>query len=466
MGTVTIHERAIPMKDKTLYKDRDFWKTLLRLMLPIAFQNLMLASVAASDAFMLGGLDQNSMSAVSLASQVQFIQNMCVSSVTACICILGAQYWGRKDTATIRKLAAMSLRIAGFVSLLFASACLVIPESLMGLYTNEPVLVGIGARYLRFAAASYFIAGVSQCYLSLLKVTEHTRESAVIASSCVVLNIVLNAVFIFGLFGIPAMGVVGAALATLISRAIEFVWSFSVSFREGHIHPQMRDMFSRSAVLEKDFAKCNLPILGASLLWGIGFTSYSSFMGHLGMDAAAASSVAAVVRDMVCCMCDGMANGGGIMVGNELGAGRLERGKFYGDRIMKLGYLCGFASTLIMCILTPVLMSFVKLTAQARTLLIGMMLITAFYMIGRAVNTVIINGIFAAGGDTLFDMYSLAVTMWAIAVPLAALGTYVFHWNPLIVYACTCLDEVGKIPWVMAHYRKYKWVKDLTRENV
>ena len=199
------------------------------------------------------------------------------------------------------------------------------------------------------------------------------------------------------------------------------------------------------------------------MFWGIGFTSYSAFMGHLGTDAAAANSVASVIRDLVCCLCNGLASAAGIMVGNELGAGNKEKAKLYGDRLLVFGFIAGFISTFLMLIVTPLSLSFVKMTPEASGYLHGMMLIMAFYMIGRTVNSVIINGIFDSGGDTLFDVYSLAVCMWGLAIPLAALGTFVFHWPVLVVYACTCIDEVGKIPWVLQHYKKYKWVQDLTR---
>ena len=187
-------------------------------------------------------------------------------------------------------------------------------------------------------------------------------------------------------------------------------------------------------------------------------------MGHLGADAAASNSIASVVRDLVCCLCNGLASGGGILVGNELGAGKLEKGKLYGDRLLWISIIAGFLSTGVMFLVTPLVMKFVKLTPNAHELLLGMMIIMAVYMIGRVINSVLINGIFAAGGDTLFDMYSLAICMWGLAVPLAALGTFLFKWPVLLVYAFTCLDEVGKIPWVIIHYKKYKWVKDLTRD--
>jgi len=336
----------------------------------------------------------------------------------------------------------------------------------MRLFTNETVLIRIGIDYLKIAGWSYLLTGISQCYLAIFKITDHTSDTAKISSTAVLLNIVLNAIFIFGLFGVPKMGVRGAALATLVARVVELFWCILLSFKTGYYRLNLAGLFKRNGTLSKDYTKCCLPLMGACLLWGVGFTSYTAFMGHMGTDAAAANSVASVVRDLVCCLCNGLASGGGILVGNELGAGNLERGKRYGDRLAKLAFVLGVLSCVIMFALTPPVLQFVKLTDTAREHLIGMMIIMSFYMIGRTVNTIVINGIFAAGGDTMFDMYSLVVTMWMIAVPLAAAGTFLFHWPVEVVYACTCLDEVGKIPWVMLHYRKYIWVKDLTRENI
>lgn len=222
-------------------------------------------------------------------------------------------------------------------------------------------------------------------------------------------------------------------------------------------------LHQRNRQLALDFRKCALPLLGASLFWGIGFTSYSSFMGHLGVDAAAANSVAAVVRDIICCLSAGISSAAGIMVGNELGSGNLEKGKTYGIRLLKISLVCGIVMSLLMCAVAPFILRFVNLSPQAASYLKGMFVVIAVYMIGRAINDVTMNGIFASGGDTMFDFYSLAVCMWGIAIPLAIAGTYYFHWPVVVVYACTCIDEVGKLPWVLIHFRKYKWVKDLTR---
>lgn len=379
-------------KDKSV-----FYSKLWNLMIPIVLQNLMLALVAVADAFMLGGMDQNYMSAVSLATQIQFIQNMFLSAATASLGILGAQYWGKGDIKTLDEIFCMALRLCGLVSVVFFAACVFGGRYLMLIFTNEDVLIDYGVRYLRIAGFSYLLTGISQCYLVIMKTSEHAKTTAAISSATVCINIVLNAIFIYGAFGIQPMGVRGAALATLIARIIELGCSVAISYKDGYIHPQMKFLLYRNKQLSKDFTKCGMPLLGACLFWGVGFTSYSSFMGHLGVDAAAANSVAAVVRDLVCCLSAGISGAAGIMVGNELGAGNLERGKEYGIRLLKISCLCGIVAALLMCIASPIVLHFVKLTPQATTYLKGMFVVIAFYMIGRAINDVTINGIFGAG---------------------------------------------------------------------
>ena len=440
-----------------------FYNRLGQLALPIAFQSLMLAAVAAGDALMLGRVAQNEMTAVSLATQIQFVQNMFVMAVTGAGAILGAQYWGKGDRRTLEDLFNLMLRWGGGVSLLFFAACELVPGLLMRIFTHDGALIVIGSGYLRIAGWSYLITGVSQCYLTTMKVTDHVTPSAWISSLAVVLNIALNAVFIFGLLGAPRMQARGAALATTLARVIELGLCLTVSSRQDYIRPAWNRFLERRRELARDFRRQCLPLMGGSLFWGVGFTSYTAIIGHMGTDAAAANSVAAVVRDLICCACNGVASAAGIMVGNELGAGNLELGKAYGIKLKNISYVIGFASMALVLALTPLVVRMVLLTDAARSYLTGMMVIMAVYMIGRCVNTVTINGVLDGGGDTIFDMYSLAVCMWGIAIPLALLGAFVFHWPVLVVYACTCLDEVGKIPWVMARFRKYKWVRNLTR---
>ena len=451
------------MNFRDIFNDRVFNRKLLSLAFPITLQNLMLALVAAADAVMLGKVSQNAMAAVSLATQIQFVQNMLLGAIVSCVGILGAQYWGKKDTEKLGEIFGMSIHESLLISIVFFIGCRWYPEKLMLLFAHDPELVAIGAEYLRIASWSYLLTGVSQCYLAIMRVSEHASRSAWISSGAVVLNIVLNSIFIFGLCGAPAMGVRGAALATLLARIIELGWCVFSSYEKNFIPLKPAAVFTFSRRLFLDFWRYTLPVLGSFLLWGIGFTSYTAIMGHMGQDAAAANAVAAVVRDLMCCLCNGIAVGAGILIGNELGAGNLERGRRYGDRAMILSFLIGFLSTLVILGTIPLVSHYLKLTGPAHHYMVGMFAILSFYMIGRCVCTVVINGIFSSGGDTLFDVYSLAVCMWGIALPCAFFGAFYFQLPVLVVYACTCLDEVGKVPWVIHHYRKYRWVKNITR---
>lgn len=447
------------------FTDTTFYKKLFKLALPITLQALLVALVGACDAFMLGGIDQNAMAAVSLATQIQFLQSMIIFSITYAISILGAQYWGKGDKETIGQIFRIGLRSLGGASLLVTLLCICFPEFLMSIFAKDVNLISIGADYLRIAGFSYLITGISQCYLTILKVTNKATLSAIIGGGAVILNIILNFVFIFGYLGCPAMGVKGAALATLLARIVELLVAVLFSLRKDAIKAQWKRIFEKTPTISADFRKCVLPLLGGVIFWGVGFSSYTAVLGHLGQDAAAANAVAAVLRDLLCCLTDGMAGATIIVVGNELGAGKLERGKLYGCRMAILSVIIGIITMGAVLLLAPVVINNIKLTVEARELLEGMFYILSVYMIGRCINTVVINGVFGAGGDTMFDMYSLAVCMWGLAVPLAFLGAFVFHWPILLVYACTCIDEVGKLPWVFNHFRRYIWVKDLTRDN-
>lgn len=448
-----------------LFEDHTFNRKLFSLALPIALQNLMLAAVAACDAIMLGRVSQSAMSAVSLAGQIQFVQNILFWASTGAASVLGAQYFGKGDRRTMDDIFAICLRLNLAASAVFFLGCILIPEKLMAIYTNEESLIALGSRYLRIAGWSYLLTGISETYLTVMKVTDHVRAVAAVSTMAVLLNIVFNAVLIFGLLGFPALGVEGAAAATLLSRIIEVLTCIGLSLRKNYTPIRVRSLFHHSGPITRDFMKCALPILASGSLWGIGFSSYTAILGHLGADAAAANSVSSVVRDLFCCACNGLGSGSSILLGNEFGAGRTEEGRIYGERILRISFLTGIITCLLVLAVTPLVLWFYVLSDEAERLLSQMMVILAVYMIGRVINTIVINGIFYSGGDILFDAKSLAVCMWGIAIPLSLLGAFVFHWPVPAVFACTCLDEVGKIPWVLAHYRKYLWVHDLTRSE-
>lgn len=450
------------MKEK---QSHDFPHKLLTLVIPIAFQQFMLALVGASDALMLGMLAQDALSAVSLAGQITFVENLFFAAMSIGLSMLAAQYWGKQDRTAVERIFAYVMKITAAVSFLFFIAGLITPGALMRIFTNEPVLIEGGRIYLRTVSTAFLMTGISQVYLCILKNTGRAAKSSVISSVSVVVNIVLNAVFIFGWLGLPEMGIAGAALATVIARAAEAAWCILETAKKDRIRLKLNYMMHDDKVLRHDFWKYSFPVLGNEIVWGVGFTMYSVIMGHLGSDAVAANSIANIVKNLVACFCLGLGSGGGIMVGNELGAGRLDKAKEYGGRLCRMSILCGVASGIVMLALSPLIFAVTDLSVTADTYLKWMLVMCSCYMVGKSVNGTTIGGIFCAGGDSRFGFLCDAVTMWCITVPIGFLAAFVLQLPVIAVYFIVNLDEIVKLPAVYRHYKKYKWVKDITVDN-
>ena len=447
------------MKNK---RDSAFTKKLMSLVMPIAFQQFMLALVSASDALMLGMISQNSLSAVSLAGQVTFIHSLLLEAMTIGLSLLAAQYWGKGDIPAVERIFAYVMKITTLISLLFTLSALLVPGLLMKIFTNDPVLIRGGSVYLRVIAVSYLLTGISQMYLCILKNSGRAGKSSMISATSVIINIFINAVLIYGLFGIPRMEIAGAALATVTARVIEVVWCVCETSRKDQVKLRAKYLLRNDIILRRDFWKYTTPVICNEIVWGTGFSMYSVIMGHLGTDAVAANSIANIVKNLAACFCMGLGNGGGIMVGNELGAGKPDTAREYGGRLCRLAVASGIVSGLILLAGSPLILRVANLSTVSREYLQGMLLICAYYMIGRSVNGVTISGIFCAGGDSRFGLYCDCITMWCIIVPLGLIAAFILKLPVLAVYFVVSLDEFVKIPAVYRNYKKYRWVRDLT----
>lgn len=444
-------------------KDNALAQQMLHLVVPIAIQQFMLALVSATDALMLGFVDQTSLSAVSLAGQVQFVLNLFVAGIAAGCGIMIAQYWGKRDTASIEKVMPVALYTNLLSGGIFTVLALMIPGGLMHIFTNDPLLIANGASYLRAVALSYVFCGISQIYLILLKNTGHAALSSKISSSAVIINIILNAILIFGLFGAPRLGIVGAAYATVTARLVELVWAYFAVRHAHNVAIRWSGILHTSKVLTKDFWYYTTPALGAALVWGIAFVLYSVILGHMGSDAVAANSIASIVKSMVQCVIRGVSAGAGILVGNLLGANELEKAKNYGGRITRISILIGVVTGTILIILSPFVSHVAPMSDIARGYLQFMMVVLGFNLMGQSVNTTVLDGIFCAGGDAKFDMIGNLGAMWCFSVPLGFITAFVFHAPVWLVYIIISLDEIVKLPAVYKHYKKYVWVRNITR---
>ena len=445
-------------------KKKMIYKLLVSLVTPIAFQYLMSSAVSAADAVMLGFLDQNSLSASSLATQAAFVYSLFYGAFISGTTVMASQYYGKKDMKSVEQILAIAMRYALLVGLLFTCATLFIPGVIMRIFTSDQVLIDAGAVYLRTVSLSFVLTGFSQVYFCIMKVCGRAGLSSLIGSLSVVINIFLNAVFIFGLFGLPAMGIAGAALATVFARVFEVVVVLIVLFRGKCVPLRLGYVFGgASKVLHKDYWHYTLPLLFNQLGWGGGITMYSVIMGHLGTDATAANAIANIVRNMIASLCWGIAAGVGIIIGQMLGRGELDDAKKAGGSFVRLSIAIGVFSGLVILALIPLVLPLVSLSAQAKIYLKAMLFMAAYYIIGNSLNSTIIAGIFPAGGDTKFGMVCDLVTLWGVIVPAALLAAFVFQWPVLVVAFILTLDEFVKIPVVYIHYKKYKWLNNITR---
>lgn len=441
-------------------RKRSLRKEIVRLALPIALQQFMTALVGACDAIMLGKLSQDAMSAVSLATQVTFVFNLFMFAFMAGENMFVAQYYGKGDYTGISQVFSLVTKICGCIAVVFLAGTLFFPEQLMRILTNEETLVVLGSEYLRVIGISYVFSGIAQTFLAIMKNCGAVNMSTLINGVMVILNIALNAVFIFGLSGFPKMGIKGAALATVLATVVQFLWSV------GYVLCRIRAVkFSLKSCEKKLFGRFwqkAVPLLINNLAWGIGFSMYSVIMGHLGTDAVAANGIANISKNLVVCFCLGLGNAGSIIVGNRLGADRLQEAKEVGETLTKTAIIAGIVSGLVLIALSPFITKMVDLTPTARGYLQKMLLISSYYIAGKSVNCMTIGGIFAAGGDSKFGMLCDSVTLWCIIVPLGCICAFILKLPVMVVYFVLNLDEIIKLPVVYKHYKKYKWIKNFT----
>ena len=441
-------------------RKRSLRKEIVRLALPIALQQFMTALVGACDAIMLGKLSQDAMSAVSLATQVTFVFNLFMFAFMAGENMFVAQYYGKGDYTGISQVFSLVTKICGCIAVVFLAGTLFFPEQLMRILTNEETLIVLGSEYLRVIGISYVFSGIAQIFLAIMKNCGAVNMSTLINGVMVILNIALNAVFIFGLSGFPKMGIKGAALATVLATVVQFLWSV------GYVLCRIRAVkFSLRSCEKKLFGRFwqkTVPLLINNLAWGIGFSMYSVIMGHLGTDAVAANGIANISKNLVVCFCLGLGNAGSIIVGNRLGADRLQEAKEVGETLTKTAIIAGIVSGLVLIALSPFITKMVDLTPTARGYLQKMLLISSYYIAGKSVNCMTIGGIFAAGGDSKFGMLCDSVTLWCIIVPLGGICAFILKLLVMVVYFVLNLDEIIKLPVVYKHYKKYKWIKNLT----
>lgn len=448
--------------------DPGFRSQMYKLLIPLVIQNLLNAAVSSSDVVMLNYVSQSSISAVSLAANYAQVLGSVFYGLGTGATLLCAQYYGKKDFRAIQAVQGIALRFSMAISAVFALAAFTVPQVLMRLFTDDAELISIGAGYLRIMGITYLCWGIIEVYMSVLRSIGRVTICLALNIMTFFLNIALNAVFIFGLLGAPKLGAVGVAIATAASRVVELVGSFVVSAFSKDVKLKLSEVLRRNKVLTGDFVRLALPALGNDVSWGVAFSMYSVILGHLGNDAVAANSIVVVIRNLTTTFCFAVAGAGGILLGNVMGTGDLDKAKKYASEVMKMTVFSGAVGGVILIAAIPLVLRFASasLSDTAMGYLRVMLWINSYYIMGAAVNTSLIAGVFRAGGDTRFGLICDSIDMWCYAVPLGFLAAFVLKLPVLWVYFLLCTDEFVKWPWVLRHYRSGAWAKNITREGL
>ena len=447
-----------------LVRDKNFYKTLLKLTVPIALQNLISLGMNLSDTVMLGSLGEKQISASALANQPFFVFTLVMFGLCSGACVLTAQYWGKSDTETINKIVALALKISAVCSVLFSALVLIFPEFVISLYTADREVIRLGAQFLRIIGFSYTLSAISTTYLYILRSIEIVTLPLTFNFISFSINIFLNWIFIYGHFGFPAMGIRGSATGTLCARIIEIcmVLVYAIVFNR-KIRLRLGYIVRTDLQLLRDFLRYSAPVVINETLWSLGISMQSVVIGHMGSRQVAASSIAGVVQRLCMVIVFGMSNAAAIIVGKQIGAGEEEKAGRSARTMLLLSVVIGILSAGIILLIREPMIAFYNVDQTTKQYASEFIEVYAVVLMFMSFNSVNIVGVLRGGGDTRFAMFIDTFALWLFAIPLGALAGLYFKFPlPVVFFLLTC-DEVVKFTIGIWRFRSGKWLRNLTR---
>ena len=451
---------------QSMFKDRAFLRTLATLMIPMVAQNLISLAAQMMDSLMLGKLGQIELSASSLANQPFFIFNLLIFGMASGSSVLNAQFWGKGDVRSVKIVISICLKVALTVSILLSAAVMVFPETVMRIYTNDPEIIKAGVSYLRIIGWCYIFYGLSGTLLTTVRSVGIVRIAVVDSVFSLVCNITLNYILIFGHLGFPAMGIRGAAIATVITRMGDAVLVLSyILFIDKKLRFKVRDILDFDSALLKNYLKNGLPVAFNEVFWSVGVSIQSMVLGRLGADVVSASQIASIVQQFSTVLIFGVANAAAIIIGNDIGAGKMEQAQLRVKWFRIMAVVLGiFAAGLVLLIAKPVV-GFYNIPEETKELAVQMMRILALMVFFISQTGIGVVGLLRGGGDPRFALFVDLAGLWLFATPAAILSAFVFPAPVLVVYLCTRMDEPIKMLMIAWRMRNNNWMKDVTADG-
>ena len=452
---------------KKILRDKYFYKTFFALSSVIVLQNLLTFGVNLADNIMLGKYSEIAMSGVSLANQVQFILQMFAMGASNGVGVLAAQYWGKKDITPVKKIFSSAAFVGVTISAVFGLIVILFPEAVLGLFTSRTEEIAEGSKYIVIMGFSYSIFTLTQLFLGMLRSVETVKIGFVVNSVSLVVNISLNYMLIFGKCGCPALGVQGAAIATLTARIVEFIIVVFYVFRlDKKIRLKVSDLFRIEKTYLKDYIKAGLPLICSATSWGIAMAIQTAILGNIDSDAVlGANSIATALFQVVSVLYTSTSNSGAVIIGKTVGERDIPRVKLYAKRLQVIYLLIGIVSGLIMFLSCDGILSLYNVADETRELAKSFIYILSVTIVGSCYEAPALCGIVSGGGDTKFVLFNDLIFMWGIVLPLSFLSAFVWHLPIPVTFFFLKCDQILKCFVAVVKVNRFRWIKELTRNE-
>lgn len=445
--------------------DKYFYKTFFSLFGIVAMQNLIVFSVNLADSIMLGSYSETAMSGVSLANQIQYLLQCAVNGFANGLVVIASQYWGKKDTAPIKKVFSAAFITVTLTSFVMGAVVFAAPREILGILSNEAEIVDAAVEYIRIMALTYVIFAVTNILTALMRSVESVKIGFVTSVLALVTNIGLNWLLIFGKLGFPEMGAVGAAYATFAARAVEFVAILIyVFFIDKKLKLKISDLFSCGKVYFGDYIRTGLPLVGSGSSWGVAMAVQTAIIGRLGAAAIGANAIAAPVFQVVAVLYSSTSSAASVVIGKTVGEGDIPRVKLYAKRLQKMFLVIGFVSCGILLLLKNTILGIYDVSDDTRELASTFIIILAITIIGSSYEAPCLCGIVSGGGDTKFVLINDIIFMWCIVLPLSVLSAFVFKLPVPVTFFILKSDQITKCAVAVVKVNRYKWIRTLTHD--
>ena len=446
-------------------KEKNFYKLILSIALPIAVQNLITFAVSMIDTMMLGSLGEVQLSAASIGNNLFFILTILIFGLAGGSNILISQYWGKGDAKTIHKILSIMYRACVIIAAVFIAIATIFPAEFMKIYTTDIRVIEEGTKYLRVIAVGYVFYAITNCTIMMLRSVKTVKISLVVYSLSLVVNAFFNYILIFGNFGAPVLGVQGAAIATVIARITEFsiVLIFMIKF-ENKILLKASHLLKVDKIIFKDFLTNCTPVLFNEFLWSTGSTMISIILGRLGTETVAANSISNVVFQFVTVFIFGLSNATAVIIGNTIGEGKNEKAKEYSRTVGVLSIIMGIMAGGVILLIRPIVVDFYNVSQVTKNIAVEIMGSMSVIVIFQSFGVTLMMGVLRGGGDAKFVLINDIIFLWLVAIPCGFIVAFILKWPIAAVFFIVKSDEVIKSIIAAVRVLGGKWVRNVTRE--